>query len=589
MNYPIRIAFLLFLIIQLVPVRASETSKVATTDAPAAGAYLTAVDAIRTFLTAFPDRERERPDRIVPDAIGAIDFSGSLALLGNPERRDIAIQLKSVIDRLRYIDYKEVEEEVGTSDVYVVARTTRGTIRMRRMEDGNWRFTSRTIEELPLLLDDVANLSYVGGVTAHTTITLREWLQSQMPPALRKEWLYLEHWQWLMILAMIAIGVLVDWTVVRASQFVARQILRGLSLALEQREIISAVRPLGLVAMATYWYANLHLLILPPAAFGILALAVRVFGSLAFVWAASRMVDLIVSALKRNAERTENRFDDLLVSFIGRIAKLFIVAFCLVFVAQNMGLNITSLLAGLGLGGLAFALAAKDTIENLFGSLTVLMDRPFKVGDWISIPGSIEGVVATVGLRSTRIRTAYDSLITVPNATLIRSHVDNYGERRYRRWRTTIGIQYDTPPAKMEAFCAGIRELVRLHPYTRKDFYSVHMNDFGPSSLDILLNVFFEVPDWVTEQRERHRLFVDIVKLANQLGVQFAFPTRTLHLIQGQNPVYNNVQPSIELGELEGRNSARRILRESYGEAIQKQPPPRFEPPESTTIPPEER
>ena len=125
------------------------------------------------------------------------------------------------------------------------------------------------------------------------------------------------------------------------------------------------------------------------------------------------------------------------------------------------------ILTGLGIGGLAFALAAKDTLSNLFGSLTVLIDKPFRIGDWVNI-GGIEGIIEEVGLRSTRIRTFYDSLITVPNGTLTNVHVDNYGQRRSRRLNTKIGVQYDTPPERLEAFCEGIRELIRNHLKLKK-------------------------------------------------------------------------------------------------------------------------
>jgi len=159
--------------------------------------------------------------------------------------------------------------------------------------------------------------------------------------------------------------------------------------------------------------------------------------------------------------------------------------------------------------GLAFALAAKDTVENLFGSVTVLIDRPFQIGDGVVID-DLEG--------------------TVPNSRLVNTAVDNLGARRYRRLKCMIGVQYDTNPERLDAFCEGIRELIRLHPYTRKDYYMVYFNEFSDSSLNVLLYVFFETPDWATELRERHRLLVDIVRLARRLGVGFAFPTRTLHL-----------------------------------------------------------
>jgi MscS family membrane protein len=132
------------------------------------------------------------------------------------------------------------------------------------------------------------------------------------------------------------------------------------------------------------------------------------------------------------------------------------------------------------------------------------------------------------------VRTFYNSLVTIPNGNLVRAVVDNYGQRRYRRWSTHINITYDTKPDTIESFCEGIRELIRLHPYTRKDYYQVWLHQFGAHSLDVLLYVFWKVPDWQTELRERHRLMGDIIRLADRLGVEFAFPTQTLHVFEEQ-------------------------------------------------------
>ncbi|MEM8933707.1 MAG: mechanosensitive ion channel family protein, partial [Acidobacteriota bacterium] len=124
----------------------------------------------------------------------------------------------------------------------------------------------------------------------------------------------------------------------------------------------------------------------------------------------------------------------------------------------------------------------------------------------------------------------YDSLITLPNANLIDASVDNLGARAYRRWSTHLGLTYDTSAEQVEAFCEGVRELVRRHPYTRKDSFHVYLNRFSEASIDVLLYVFFATPDWATELRERHRLSLDILRLAQDLGVSFAFPTQTLLL-----------------------------------------------------------
>jgi MscS family membrane protein len=195
----------------------------------------------------------------------------------------------------------------------------------------------------------------------------------------------------------------------------------------------------------------------------------------------------------------------------------------------------------MGIAGLGVSLAAKDTISNLFGSLTVLLDRPFRIGDWVNIDNGIEGTVEEVGLRSCRIRTFYNSLITIPNGMLTNAHIDNYGMRQFRRYSTNLGVQYDTPVEKIEAFCEGIREIIRKHPHTRKDYYHVYLNGLGASSLNILLYVFFITPDWADELKERHRLIMDILRLGKEMGIQFAFPTQTLHMIPGENTKYDGL------------------------------------------------
>jgi MscS family membrane protein len=233
-----------------------------------------------------------------------------------------------------------------------------------------------------------------------------------------------------------------------------------------------------------------------------------------------------------------------------------------------MDWRITAVLGALGVGGVALAFAAQDTIGNFFGSITVLFDRPFGIGDWIII-GDVEGTVERVGFRSTRVRTFYNSMVTIPNSMMVNTQVDNYGARRYRRVKVMLSVTYSTPPEKIDAFCEGIRELIRLHPYTRKDYYHVYFNQFADSSLDILLYAFFEVPDWGTELRERHRLFVDILRLADRLGIEFAFPTRTVWLERSRDAAAATERLTIIPGKDDpdrvGLGEAAKVFEETYG------------------------
>jgi len=343
----------------------------------------------------------------------------------------------------------------------------------------------------------------------------------------------LRYYQWLGLFVLVFLAVVFDFALRGMTHLVTRRQLKKQTeaeVATETAKLIRRVaKPVGFAGGAAVVYWLLPTLNLPIAAEAVLRLAAKAAGLSAGVLAAYRLVDVLAEHMGRRAAKTHSRFDDLLVPLVRKAAKVFIVAFGLLFLAESFDLPIASIIAGLGIGGLAFAFAAKDTIENLFGSVAVILDRPFAVGDWVVIEG-VEGTVEDLGFRSTRIRTFYNSLVTVPNASLVRAKVDNYGRRAFRRYRTVLSLTYDTPADRVEAFCEGVREIVRRHPYTRKDFFEVHMNDFGAHSLDVLVYIFFRTPDWSTELRERHRFCLDVLRLAHKLGVEFAFPTQTLHL-----------------------------------------------------------
>ena len=253
------------------------------------------------------------------------------------------------------------------------------------------------------------------------------------------------------------------------------------------------------------------------------------FAAGALVLLGFRAVDILTDVLERRAEQTESRFDDQLVPIVNTALKGLAVLIGGLFVLANLGVNVTSLIAGLGLGGLAIALAAQDTFRNLLGGVTIFADRPFQVGDWVVL-GNIEGTVEHVGFRSSRVRTFYNSVVTVPNARIVDTHVDNMGLRQWRRYKTTLGLAYHTTPDQVQAFVEGVRALIRANPGMRKDYYIVEFHGFAGSSLDVLVYCFIDAPNWNDELRTRHVLNLDIMRLAEDLGVEFAFPTQTLHV-----------------------------------------------------------
>jgi MscS family membrane protein len=242
-----------------------------------------------------------------------------------------------------------------------------------------------------------------------------------------------------------------------------------------------------------------------------------------------RLIDVLSYYLEKISRKTETTLDDQLIPLLRKSLKVFVILGGGIFILQNLDFDITGLLAGISIGGLAFALAAQDTIKNLFGSIMIFIDRPFTVGDWI-VTNGVDGTVEEVGFRSTRVRTFHNSVVSIPNGNIANMTVDNMGMRVYRRFKSNIAVTYDTPPELIETFIEGLKEIVKKHPHTRKDYYEIHLNSFGASSFDILFYIFFSVPTWSEELKHRGEVMLSVIQLADTLGVRFAFPTSTLHM-----------------------------------------------------------
>ncbi len=370
--------------------------------------------------------------------------------------------------------------------------------------------------------------------------SLQKTFLASMPNWLNSKIFVLSNIQWVGLLFLIIASVVADRT---ARFYIGSLTLRffnkkGFQLKNKHKKAITT--PLGICAFSLVWILGINILGLPGEIFQILHRIGLMAFTVACVWGSYYLVDVISLYFYRLAALSDNKFDDILVPLLRKACKLFVLCVGAIFVAKSFTLNVTNLVAGLGLGGLAFALAAKDTLSNLFGSLTVILDRPFQIGDWVVIGDKIEGVVQEVGFRSTQVKTFYDSIISVPNNNLSNVHIDNYGRRKYRRYSTHLDIQYDTDPKNIEVFCEGIRQIILKHQYTRKDYFHVYLNNLSSSSIRILLYVFWNVPDWNTELHERHHLLIDILRLAKDLNINFAFPTQTLHLFNEPHPNLDN-------------------------------------------------
>ena len=238
------------------------------------------------------------------------------------------------------------------------------------------------------------------------------------------------------------------------------------------------------------------------------------------VWLGSHAVaESVVSAQDMHTGSIDSQLVRLGLRLIATILSIAI----LVIGAQQLGIPAYSVIAGLGVGGIAVALAAKDSLANLLGSLLIMFEKPFRVGHWIKL-GDTEGIVESIGFRSTRIRTFYNSLVSIPSNTLVNSTVDNMHMRQYRRVRTTLLISYDTPADTVETFIADIRQIILDSPHTRKDRHRIRLDDFSEFGLQILVNFFLDVSGTKEEQVERQNILMQILKLAESMQIRFATP-----------------------------------------------------------------
>lgn len=247
------------------------------------------------------------------------------------------------------------------------------------------------------------------------------------------------------------------------------------------------------------------------------------------MWFGTRAADGLGRVFEKRAKQTEGTFDDQLVPIARTTAKIIIVSIGILMVAQNLGYSISSLIAGLGIGGAALALASKDTVANFFGAIVIFVDRPFQIGDWVEI-GDVEGTVEEVDLRVTRIRTFANSLQIVPNSQFTVTAINNWSRMRKRRIKMSVGVTYDATPDQLEQAVEAIRELIRTDERLSQDFFLVNFHEFGASSLNIYVYLFTVTTNWAEYMQVRQEFLLKMMRKLGELGLEFAFPTQTIHL-----------------------------------------------------------
>ncbi len=300
----------------------------------------------------------------------------------------------------------------------------------------------------------------------------------------------------------------------------------------EADDVASAaiVSPLGLILPVVGIYGAIRTLMTKPEWVDNSDKVFMVVTILVITWTLFKLADAAAILLNEMAAKTDSKMDDQVVPLLRKALKMFVGVLAFILIAQNLGYSVSGLLAGLGIGGLALAMASKDTLANLFGSVMILIDRPFLVGDWITFPGG-DGVVEEVGMRSTRVRTFAKTVVSIPNQALANATVENHSLMPKRRIKFTLGVTYESTVEQMKNLVGRIEEYLQGNPDIDQEFMLVKFTEFNNSSLDIFVYCFTGTTDWTRHLSVKQDVNLKIMEMVEDMGMSIAFPTQTVHLV----------------------------------------------------------
>jgi MscS family membrane protein len=523
---------------------------------------------LRTFIRALNHEDAET-------AIHCLDLRD----LSPAARHDVGYQmarrLKQVIDRTRLVIFQQLPD-TNHGPHYVWFSQPSGLIDLAREyggeRKGEWLFSAATVRSIDRLYADSEGQPYVPEIrelikSEPGPVLWREpelWLPGRLPDWARSSVLttravHLKIYQ-LAGIVFLGVSVIGVYLLVRGlASWVMVGLLRLAGVKLPRRLLRQRLRAFSGLTCLVYIRWGVLLLALDRVLLATALTALNPLIWLCAAWVAFRFIDLVGDAVQARLSASERHVvaSQMLLPVSSLLIKILILLGTLFELMHLFDWQVTAVLTGLGIGGLAFALGAQDSLKNLFGSFTLIADRPFIVGERVKIGQHGEGVVEVVGLRSTRIRTGEDALLTVPNSDLTTMHITNYGRRRPCRCNMTLSVIYATPSERLLAFRDGIRELIRKRRMMDQDKSTVAISDLVPSAIEVQVDVYFEVTEGESERAIREELIVEILRLAERLRLDFASPTQMVRLtLPGAEPACAPGEAHIARVTSPGRDAA---------------------------------
>lgn len=445
-----------------------------------------------------------RPD-LEAQARDCLDLSQLNPLTRSDKGSLIAYKLVSVLQSL-----KEIPDLSGPSPVTVLSHPA-GSVQLAKDSEGNWRFTPETVNQVDALFAALHKPDEAAGVSPQVE---GPWSRSVLGAPL---------WKWTSLALWFVLGLV--WE--RFISFLVRRFVARTHRKLGTTPLtheLAAHTATGRL-FAVLWCMLGITLVRPPMEFMLASmLALRILCFYYCLFSIFRWIDL--ASIYVTTGQTSSSGKEMFVPLLRRTCKTFVVLLLLSMLGRSLNLDITGLLAGFSILGAMVALAGQDTVKNIFGSLTVLVDRSFQVGDRITVQG-VDGVVEDLGFRSTRIRTLEDTLVTLPNSLLLTSSVDNWGRRSGRRFATGITVDYASSPEKIEDFCQKSSERLQHQavPTRGVQVTASALNDFG---IRLAVSLLIETYDPVMEAQVRHAVILEILRTAGECQLTLVYPSQRI-------------------------------------------------------------
>ncbi len=475
----------------------------------------TARDAMRSFIEGFEDWGGSGRAQV----FDVLDLSGFSDATRDYEGELAAAYMNKSLDRIGKVVPQEISDDPQDRVPYTVFSHPAGSLVLApAAEGGGWRFTADSVRGARDLYTAIEDMPEVDGGFASDVpssyMKLRRWIRAASP-ALFDRIGPLELWQILgvvvLLLACFVVAYVVSWVVV-----VLLRVLIGGRQVASEREFRW---PLRLTIAFLLYSAVVSALGLPEAAKRISTGATGVIIAAATVWGGWKLLDTFGASAMRRAEARAGTLDEIVVSLVLGACKLVLLAGGFVFIAQALSIPYEGVIAGLGIGGLAFAFASKETLSNVFGAGILVADRPFRRGDWIEA-GDAKGTVEHVGIRSTRIRTGTDSLMFVPNGKLADATVNNLGTRRHRVTNAKLLVAHGTGAEQLTAFMDEVAALIRGVPHVQPGSVQVGVGSITPDGIEVEFGCCLDVRSAADERADKTALMLGVLRLADRLRVR---------------------------------------------------------------------